>query len=116
MVSSKEETIGKAIERDESVTDKKEAIIKKFNDLNNDLEIIDDPVAIRRNLTEIKEDIFDFTGGHRILYEISQVIGRLENANSLTEEHNQEKPNSPTIASFLKEKITFWINKLMVKG
>jgi hypothetical protein len=115
-VSSKEETIDQAIERDESATDKKEAIIKAFNDLIEELETNDDPVAINQLLSQIKEDIFEFTGGHRILYEISQSISRLENATSLTEEYQKEKPNSPTISNFLKEKITFWINKLMIKG
>ena len=116
VVTSKEETINQEIERDESVTDKKEAIIKEFTHLKNDLDTIEDPVTIRESLIKIKEDIFNLTGGHRILYEISQSINRLENAISLTEEYDQEKPNSPTIAIFLKEKITFWINKLMIKG
>ncbi|TFG17068.1 MAG: hypothetical protein EU531_04375 [Promethearchaeota archaeon] len=115
-VSTREETIGNAIERDEGATDKKEAIIKDFNDLKDELDTIDDPEAIIKFLTKIKEDIFEFTGGHRILYEISQSINRLEDANSLTEEYHKEKPNSPIISTFLKEKITYWINKLMVKG
>ncbi|MFW9930044.1 MAG: hypothetical protein ACFFD1_11685, partial [Candidatus Thorarchaeota archaeon] len=115
-VSSTHETIGQAIERDESVTDKKEAIIKVFNDLKDDLDTIDDPIIIKEVLSQVKEDIFEFTGGHRILYEISQSINRLENASSLTEEFEQEKPNSPLISDYLKEKITFWINKLMIKG
>ena len=114
-VSSKEETIGQAIERDESATDKKESIIQAFNDLKDDLDTIDDPVAIKNLLSQIKEEVFEFTGGHRILYEISQSISRLENATSLTEEYHKEKPNSPTISNFIKEKITFWINKLMIK-
>ncbi len=114
-ISLKEETIGHAIERDETATDKKNIIMKGFNDLKNDLETIDDPIAIKELLEKIKEDIFEFTGGHRILYEISQSITRLENANSLTEEYQSEKPNSPTISTFLKDKITFWSNKLMVK-
>jgi CHAD domain-containing protein len=115
-VSPTHETIGQAIERDESVTDKKEAIIKVFNDLKDDLDTIDDPITIKEVLSRVKEDIFEFTGGHRILYEISQSINRLENASSLTEEFEQEKPNSPLISDYLKEKITFWINKLMIKG
>ena len=115
-LSSKEETIGQAIERNETATDKKESIIKAFNDLKIDLETKDNPVAILESLAEIKEDTFEFTGGHRILYEISQSINRLENAKSLTEEFHKEKPNSPIISTYLKEKITFWINKLMVKG
>ena len=56
-------TIGQAIERDESVTDKKEAIIKMFNDLKDDLDTIDDPTIIKEVLSQLKEDIFEFTGG-----------------------------------------------------
>ena len=115
-VSSKEQSIGEAIERDESATGKKDAIIKAFNDLKDDLDTIDDPLTIKNLLSQIKEEVFEFTGGHRILYDISQSINRLENATSLTEEYHKEKPNSPTIRNFLKERITFWINKLMVKG
>jgi DNA repair exonuclease SbcCD ATPase subunit len=114
-VSSREETIGQAIERDESATNKKEAIIKAFEDLQDNLNTLDDPSIIKKSLDQIKEAIFDFTGGHRILYEISQSITRLEHAKSLTEEYYKEKPNSPLINTFLKEKITFWTNKLMVK-
>ena len=76
-----------------------------FNDLKDDLDTIDDPTIIKEVLSQLKEDIFEFTGGHRILYEISQSISRLENATSLTEEFEQEKPNSPIITVYLKEKI-----------
>lgn len=111
VASSNAETIGQVIERDESITDKKEAIIKEFIQLEDDLDTVDDPEAIRDALKKIKDDIFEFKGGHPILYNISKSITRLENAKSLTEEFQKEKPNSPLISDFLKERITFWINK-----
>jgi hypothetical protein len=115
-VSSTHETIGQAIERDKSATDKKEAIIKVFNDLNDDLDTIDDPIAVKEVLSQVREDIFEFTGGRRFLREIAQSINRLEKASSLTEEFEHEKPNSPSISDYLKEKINHWKNKLMING
>jgi len=57
-------------------------------------------------LENIKEDIFVFTGGHRILYEIGQFNKKIKSIRPLPED----------IKENLKEKITFWINKLSVKG
>jgi len=116
IIGSNEETIGEAIERDESATDKKMAINQDFLDLKNLIDDTDDPLIIKEILEKIKEDVFEFTGGHPVNYEISQFIKRVENATSMTEEYQKEKPNSPTIANYLKERITYWENKLMVKG
>ncbi|MCK4780553.1 MAG: hypothetical protein KAT57_10215, partial [Candidatus Lokiarchaeota archaeon] len=58
------------VERDTSATDKKEAIIEQFNTLVSYIAENDDPQPVVENLRNIKEDIFVFTGGHRILYEI----------------------------------------------
>jgi hypothetical protein len=57
-------------------------------------------------LKNIKDEIHDFTGGHRILYEIGQFIIKLNGMETISED----------IKENLKEKITFWINKLSVKG
>ncbi len=94
------------VERDTSATDKKQAIIDQFNALESYIEKNDDPQPVIESLENIKEDIFVFTGGHRILYEIGQFANKLNGMETLP---NDEK-NS------LKEKITFWINKLSVKG
>jgi len=102
---SKEGNSG-AIERDTSATDKKNSIKEQFNSLKMDLEEGIDPKIVITRLENIKEDIFVFTGGHRILYEIGQFNNKLNSVKSLSEE----------IRDDLKEKITFWINKLSVKG
>ncbi|MHA2390890.1 MAG: hypothetical protein ACXAEX_02880 [Promethearchaeota archaeon] len=94
------------VERDTTATDKKQAIIEQFNLLVAFIEQSDDPSPIMESLENIKEDIFVYTGGHRILYEIGQFINRLNGLDSL----------SATIKEELREKITFWINKLSVKG
>jgi len=104
------------IERNESATDKKESIITQLTDLKGDLEDIDDPQAVKEILEKIKEEIFEFTGGHRILYEISQAINRLNSAKSLTDLFDAKSPSPKSIEKYLEEKIEFWINKLMVKN
>lgn len=90
------------VERDVSATDKKESIVEQFNSLKNELDDIDDPEVIIERLEKIKEDIYIFKGGHRILYEISQ-FGKILMAEEIT--------SNETKAS-LKEKIVFWLNKL----
>ncbi|MFX1304297.1 MAG: hypothetical protein ACFFC1_19775 [Promethearchaeota archaeon] len=94
------------IERDTSATDKKQAIIDQFNTLENYIEENDDPKPLVESLEAIKEDIFIFTGGHRILYEIGQFASKLNGMETLADDMKES----------LKEKITFWINKLSVKG
>ena len=113
---SKKEGVKGVIERNESATDKKESIITQLSDLKADLKDIDDPQVVKSILEKIKEEIFEFTGGHRILYEISQVINRLNSAKSLSDLFDEEKPSSESIEKYLGEKIEFWINKLMVKN
>ena len=112
----KKEGVEEFIERNESATDKKESIITQLNALKADLEDIDDPQAVKSILEKIKEEIFEFTGGHRILYEISQVINRLNSAKSLSDLFDAENPSSESIEKYLEEKLEFWINKLMVKN
>jgi len=113
---SKKEGVKDVIERNESATDKKESIITQLNDLKADLEDIDDSQAVKSILEKIKEEIFEFTGGHRILYEISQVINRLDSAESLSDLFELGDPSSVSIEKYLEERIEFWINKLMVKN
>jgi Rad3-related DNA helicase len=113
---SKKEDVKDIIERNESATDKKESIITQLNDLKADLEDIDDPQTVKSILEKIKEEIFEFTGGHRILYEISQVLNRLNSAKSLSDLFDAGNPSSESIENYLKERIEFWINKLMIKN
>mgnify|MGYP001025656285 CR=1 FL=1 len=112
---SKKESVEEVIERNEFATDKKESIINQLNDLKAELENIDDPQAVKLILEKIKEDIFEFTGGHRMLYEISQVINLLNSAKSFSDLIDAENPSSESIKNYLEEKIEFWKNKLMVK-
>lgn len=91
-----------AIERDESITLKFDMIKQQFKTFEYDLEKIEQVDKVKIILSKIKEDIFELTGGHRILYEISQVIKLLEGSASFDEE----------LKSIIKEKIGFWINKL----
>ncbi|MHA1478675.1 MAG: hypothetical protein ACTSPU_10790 [Promethearchaeota archaeon] len=113
---SKKPEVENTIERDESATDKKDLIINQLNDLKANLENTDDPQAVKAVLEQTKEDIFEFTGGHRMLYEISQIITILDSANSLNDLLNDDKQSPKSLKKHLGEKITFWINKLMVKN
>jgi len=114
--SPQEKIITESIERNESATNKKEAIINQLNKLREQIENNEDLEIIKTTLGKIKEDIFEFTGGHRILYEISQTITRLDVASSLKEFYDEKKPALGTLENYLAEKILFWINKLMIKS
>jgi hypothetical protein len=95
-----------SVERDVSATDRKQSIIDEFNSLVKYLLEHDDAQTVINVLENIKEEIFVFTGGHRILYEIGQFNNKLNGIDTLPEDIKED----------LKEKITFWINKLTVKG
>ena len=113
---SKSQSVTNTIERNESATNKKDLIIAQLNELRAKLDSNeDDPRAIRLILEQIKEEIYEFTGGHRMLYEISQILTRLNSASSLNDLMDEQDPTSTSIKNQLMEKITFWINKLMVK-
>jgi len=114
-ISSKKKEVENSVDRDETATSKKDIILNQFNNLRANLEALDDPIAVKPILEQVKEDIFEFTGGHRILYEISQVIIRLNSASSLNDLMDQQDTTSKSIKDHLMDKITFWNNKLMVK-
>jgi len=90
------------IERDETITDNRTNIEKQLNTLKIEIETINDIEILRSKLTSMKETIFEITGGHRILYEISQAISIL----------NKESSLSNDLKTQIMEKIGFWINKL----
>jgi DNA repair exonuclease SbcCD ATPase subunit len=107
--------IEKMIERNETATNKKDSIISQLNNFKSELATMESSKDAISVLEKIKEEIFEFTGGHRILYEISQAINRLNTIKSLSDLYNKSNPNNGTMEEYLNEKITFWINKLMVK-
>ncbi len=90
------------VERDITATDKKEAIINQLINLKDEVDKIDDPIKVIKTLENIKEDIFVFTGGHRILYDISQIINSLNEKETIPEDLKEK----------IKEKTVFWKNKL----
>jgi len=99
---SSSKTQGETIERDESITESRISVEEQLNLLKNEVESMMDIETVRSKLTSMKENIFEKTGGHRILYEISQEIKIL----------NNEKTLSDDLKTQIKEKIGFWINKL----
>ena len=96
------EIINEEVERDTSATIKKQSIINQLNDLKNKVYEINEPEPVIERLENIKEDIFIFKGGHRILYEIAQFMKKLEGLDTFSEDLKES----------IKEKIVFWINKL----
>ena len=90
------------VERDIAATDKKESIINQLINLKDDVDNIDEPIKVIKTLENIKEDIFVFTGGHRILYDISQIINNLNEKETIPED----------LKETIKEKTVFWKNKL----
>ena len=113
--SSKKKEVENSVDRDETATSKKDLILNQLNGLKEKLEEINDPLLVKPILEQVKEDIFEFTGGHRILYEISQVLNRLNSANSLEDLMDDQDTSSKTLKIHLMEKITFWNNKFMIK-
>ena len=89
------------IERDETITKKFVSIENEFITLKKEIDDITDSHDIIKILEKIKEDIFELTGGHRILYDISQVISALGGT-----------PFDEELKGIVKEKIGFWINKI----
>ncbi len=96
------EIVKNEVERDPSATDKKQTIISQFNELKNLVDDLDDPGPAVERLENIKEDIFIYKGGHKILYEIAQFVKKLERNKTLSDDLKES----------IKEKIVFWINKI----
>lgn len=91
-----------SIERDVSITEIKQLISDQLTEFMFEIDNIEDIQLITTHLETIKHKIFTSIGGHKIPYEISQVINLLNNEKSLTED----------LKNNLKEKIGFWINRL----
>lgn len=96
------EIVNEEVERDTSATIKKQSIINQLKDLKNKVYEINEPEPVIERLENIKEDIFIFKGGHRILYEIAQFMKKLDGVDTFSEDLKES----------IKEKIVFWINKL----
>jgi len=90
------------IPRNESVTQVKSSVGRQFTDLINSIDSMTDAQQVKMLMTTLKEDLFEKTGGHRILYEMAQYITKLEDLVTL----------NPLLKNEIKEKLGFWINKL----
>ncbi|MFX0010363.1 MAG: hypothetical protein ACFE9R_08615 [Candidatus Hermodarchaeota archaeon] len=112
----KKQGVENAIERDESATSKKNLILNQLNALKTNLSSFNEPQAVKAVLEQIKEDIYEFTGGHKICTEISQILNLLDSANSLQEIIDDNEQPSRSLEQHLEEKIGFWANKLDVKN
>jgi len=114
-ISKKERPEIQKIERKKDATDMKNSIRSGLLGLQSDISHMENPKDVIPALEEIKGQIFEFTGGHRILYEMSQIINRLNTLESLSEKFDIDKPDSVNSKDYIREKITFWTNKLELK-
>ena len=85
-----------------SQIDDQEQITSRFKKLIKDIDGSDDIELVILKLEEIKQYIFELTGGHKILYEISQETKKINNEEKLTDE----------LKSYINDKIKSWIKKL----
>lgn len=111
----RKQEVENTIERDESATNKKDLILNQLSALETNLDSFSDPQAVKTVLEQIKENIYEFTGGHRMLYEMSQILTMLDSANSLQDLMDDNEQHSKSLEQHLKEKINFWVKKLTVK-
>ena len=112
----KKQEVENAIERDESATSKKNLILNQLSALKTNLSSFNEPQAVKAILEQIKEDIYEFTGGHKMLYEISQILTQLDSANSLQDIIDNNEQSSKSLEVHLGEKIDFWVKKLDAKN
>jgi len=81
---------------------KKDSIIEKINTLKEKVRSIDDYEDLIEQLTMLRETLFDFTGGSRILYEIGQI----------TKELKEERKITSKIIEDIRHKADEWVKKL----
>jgi len=99
--SSINETRDASIQRNESITSNKQSIVEKFDALKQKVDQNEDPKTIMEELDSLQKDLFETTGGHRILYDISQFLKKLK-VGTIDSALKEE----------IKEKINFWKNKV----
>jgi hypothetical protein len=90
------------IQRDLTATEEKKSIYNHLNSLKEKINDYNDALSLKEVMSNLKEKIFEFTGGHPILYEMSQTINQIGENKSLTKDMKEK----------IKEKVGFWINKL----
>lgn len=81
---------------------KKESIINEIKGLKNNVRSIDDHQDLIDKLTMLREKLFDFTGGSKILYEISQI----------KQEVKDERKITSKVIEQIREKADEWVKKI----
>lgn len=80
----------------------KNQLITSINLFRTKLDNTKDYKVIIEDLSNLKEEIFEFTGGNKILYEISQIIKKIKNEQKLTD----------PIKEIIIAKLDFWLKKM----
>ena len=103
IVSAKEKIEIKSTEQDFLPAKKKNQALKdQFEEFKKKIENGKDVMSVKNNLEDLKQNIFEATGGHKILYDISQEIKKLDNLETFSDE----------IIENLREKVEIWISKI----
>lgn len=95
------DALEEGIERNAEMSKQKMTIKDQFQDLTERLGDYKNIQDLKMALDKIQKDLFEATGGHKILYEISQYVKKLTHLSI-----------SESLLIDLKEKIQFWMNKL----
>ncbi len=97
-VKSEVEGVG----RDDSTIKGKEVVLMLFEDFKRKVDTANDVEGLSKNLEDLKTKTFEVLGGHRVLYEISQTVSKL----------NAEKTLTDSLKKQIRDKIAFWTNKI----
>ncbi len=99
----------------ENSSDKKNQILNQFKNIKEAIISDTSPSIIKEKLKNLKEVIFEFTGGHKTLYEISKIINRLNTAESLSENFDLNDPKSIELSNYILKNMDQWLNALKLK-
>jgi len=81
---------------------KKKHIINHIAEMEQKLDNITDYKILIKDLNNLQEEIFEYTGGNKMLYDISQIVKKIKNEGNIT---------SP-IKDIITAKLTFWSKKI----
>ncbi len=102
LTPSASRTESEGVERDNSSMKSKETVLLLFDAFKRKLDSATDIDELSKSLEALKNKVFEVLGGHRVLYEISQTVSKL----------NAEKTLSDNLKKQVRDKIEFWTNKI----
>ncbi|TFF97209.1 MAG: hypothetical protein EU547_04940 [Promethearchaeota archaeon] len=83
-------------------SNKKEVAITQIKELKDNVRSIDDYRELIERINMLREKLFDFTGGSKILYEISQILKEIK----------EDKKITSKVIEDIRAKADQWVDKL----